>query len=189
MLDDSSSSETSFLLAYHFLLFWVLNRMSNNSDNTCVVCFKNVVIYSVGCCDHVVCFECSTRMRVLCRQNECPICRQDMQLVRLFLYISPVSVIFGHCLQVVFTKDIAPFNELKGCTRLLDKKYNIAFIGHTVQDAFYKLLEHRCALCGNKSFRRFQDLSEHMKKVHDLFYCDLCVNNLKVIIFEVRIWL
>lgn len=61
--------------------------MSPNNDddsfneNTCVVCFKNVDIYSVGDCDHPVCYECSTRMRVLCRQNECPICRHDMQKV------------------------------------------------------------------------------------------------------------
>lgn len=61
--------------------------MSRNNDddsyneNTCVVCFKNVDIYSVGDCDHPVCYECSTRMRVLCRQNECPICRHDMQKV------------------------------------------------------------------------------------------------------------
>lgn len=50
-------------------------------ENTCVVCFKGVDIYSIGQCDHPVCYECSTRMRVLCRQNECPICRQDMPKV------------------------------------------------------------------------------------------------------------
>ncbi|KAI4455961.1 zinc finger protein [Holotrichia oblita] len=55
----------------------------NETENACVVCFKNVDIYSVGVCDHPVCYECSTRMRVLCKQNECPICRQDMPKVRL----------------------------------------------------------------------------------------------------------
>lgn len=53
----------------------------NSSDNVCVVCFKTAEIYSVGVCDHPVCFECSTRMRVLCKQNECPICRRDMPKV------------------------------------------------------------------------------------------------------------
>lgn len=50
-------------------------------DNTCVVCFKVVEIFSIGECDHPVCYECSTRMRVLCKQNECPICRTDMSKV------------------------------------------------------------------------------------------------------------
>lgn len=54
---------------------------ADNLENICVVCFKNVNIYSVGNCDHMVCYECSTRMRVLCRQNECPICRQDLPKV------------------------------------------------------------------------------------------------------------
>lgn len=47
-------------------------------NNTCVLCFKSVVYYSIGECDHPVCFECSTRMRVLCLRNECPICRQNL---------------------------------------------------------------------------------------------------------------
>lgn len=59
------------------------NVVTENSENACVVCFKNVFIYSVGECDHPVCYECSTRMRVLCRQNECPICRQDMPKVKI----------------------------------------------------------------------------------------------------------
>lgn len=54
---------------------------SDNGDNSCVVCFKVVAIYSVGECDHPVCYECSTRMRVLCEQNECPICRANLSKV------------------------------------------------------------------------------------------------------------
>lgn len=58
-----------------------LNASGDNLDSTCVVCFKNVEIYSIGECDHPVCYECSTRMRVLCQQNECPICRQGLSKV------------------------------------------------------------------------------------------------------------
>lgn len=57
------------------------DNYSENNENACVVCFKNFEIYSIGECDHPVCYECSTRMRVLCCQNECPICRQDLQKV------------------------------------------------------------------------------------------------------------
>lgn len=32
-----------------------------NTDKTCVVCFKIVDIFSIGECDHPVCYECSTR--------------------------------------------------------------------------------------------------------------------------------
>lgn len=60
---------------------------SEISDNTCVVCFKVVDIFSIGECDHPVCYECSTRMRVLCKQNECPICRTDMSKVNTYIYL------------------------------------------------------------------------------------------------------
>lgn len=33
---------------------------ANEVDKTCVVCFKIVDIFSVGECDHPVCYECST---------------------------------------------------------------------------------------------------------------------------------
>lgn len=52
-----------------------------SEDEVCVVCFRSVEIYSIGECDHPVCYECSTRMRVLCARNECPICRKDMAKV------------------------------------------------------------------------------------------------------------
>lgn len=51
-------------------------------DKTCIVCYKDVKYFSVGPCDHSVCFECSSRMRVLMEQNECPICRQKIEHVR-----------------------------------------------------------------------------------------------------------
>lgn len=50
------------------------NRQSD-ADKTCVVCFKIVDIFSIGECDHPVCYECSTSkyahsqcigIRVLC---------------------------------------------------------------------------------------------------------------------------
>lgn len=47
----------------------------------CVLCCREIEIYAVGACDHPVCYECSTRMRVLCETNECPICRSDVPIV------------------------------------------------------------------------------------------------------------
>lgn len=58
-----------------------VDAAEEDSEYACVVCFKNIEIYSVGSCDHPFCHECSTRMRVLCQQNECPICRQSLSKV------------------------------------------------------------------------------------------------------------
>ncbi|XP_011881652.1 PREDICTED: zinc finger protein 598 [Vollenhovia emeryi] len=145
--------------------------MSGSSDsfnnNTCVVCYKNVDIYSVGMCEHPVCYECSTRMRVLCRQNECPICRQDLP-------------------KVVFTREIKPFHGLTG-TNLLDTRYDIYFSSLDIQEKFTELLANTCSICKEKMvFSSFNSLKEHMRHRHELHYCDLCVENLKIFSHERR---
>lgn len=48
---------------------------------SCVVCFKHTEIFSIGECDHVVCYECSARLRVLLKQNDCMICRAELSQV------------------------------------------------------------------------------------------------------------
>ncbi|XP_046404437.1 E3 ubiquitin-protein ligase ZNF598 [Ischnura elegans] len=139
-----------------------------NSENTCVVCFKVVEIFSIGECDHPVCYECSTRMRVLCLQVECPICRQEMP-------------------TVIFTEEVRPFRSIKDKPYLMDKKYKICFENADIQKAFNKLLLHVCNRCHTKpSFRTFSSLHDHMKREHELFYCNLCVDNLKIFSAERR---
>ncbi|XP_043264776.1 E3 ubiquitin-protein ligase ZNF598 [Colletes gigas] len=139
----------------------------NTNNNTCVVCYKNVDIYSIGMCEHPVCYECSTRMRVLCCQNECPICRQDLP-------------------KVVFTKEIKPFRYLhKG--NLLDTRYHIYFNTTDIQNKFYDLLANSCNICKEKPmFNNFNSLKDHMRHQHELHYCDLCVENLKIFSHERR---
>ena len=57
------------------------NENPDLPENVCIVCYKKMNFFSIGECNHPVCYECSTRMRVLCEQNECPICRQDLPKV------------------------------------------------------------------------------------------------------------
>nr|XP_032520590.1 E3 ubiquitin-protein ligase ZNF598 [Danaus plexippus plexippus] len=137
-------------------------------NTTCVVCFKTVVYFSIGECDHPVCFECSTRMRVLCLQNECPICRQDLS-------------------RVVFTDKIQPYKELRNQEfpdRLFERQFKIGFCSEQIKKAYEKLLENSCSICDKTPFRTFSMLSDHMRKVHERHYCDLCVKHLKIFTCE-----
>lgn len=139
-------------------------------ENNCVVCFKNVEIYSIGECDHPVCYECSTRMRVLCRQNECPICRQDMP-------------------KVIFTRYVRPFKDIKTnmYMYLMDKKFQIIFESSEIQKAYNALLAHVCPKCPERhAFQNFALLRDHMRREHELYYCDLCIDNLKILTCERR---
>lgn len=62
--------------------------------NECVVCCREISIYAVGPCNHTVCFVCSTRLRVLCKTKECPVCRATVD-------------------DVFFIKENKPYAELK----------------------------------------------------------------------------
>ncbi|XP_055918168.1 E3 ubiquitin-protein ligase ZNF598 [Eupeodes corollae] len=142
---------------------------ADNPDNACVVCFKNVEIYSIGECDHPVCYECSTRMRVLCKQQECPICRQGLE-------------------KVVFTYDKLTYRELEAKNRseYFNTEYKICFYTRPIQQAFFQLLDHPCPKCDHPVFRTFASLREHVEHEHGHFYCDLCTDNLKIFSFERR---
>ncbi|KAL7049251.1 hypothetical protein ACKWTF_003642 [Chironomus riparius] len=146
------------------------NMQQAENENTCVVCFKKTFIFSIGSCNHPVCYECSARMRCLCLQNECPICRQDLP-------------------RVIFTKTIDLFLTLDKTTRsgLFEKKFRIVFADLEIQKAFYHLLEHRCPRCEDSNlFVDFYKLKEHVRKVHEQFYCEICTENLKVFSSERR---
>lgn len=139
------------------------------NDSVCVVCFKPIQFYAIGECDHLCCFECSTRIRVLCRQNDCPICRRDLA-------------------KVIFSKTLAPYKELdvKNRSGLYDKKYRICFTDGDVQQAFFELLDNKCPRCDEKNFSKFDILREHVRKRHELFYCDICTEHLKIFSSERR---
>ncbi|CAG0913962.1 unnamed protein product [Notodromas monacha] len=147
--------------------------MSRMEDRICVLCCREAKFFSIGPCDHPVCLECSTRMRVLCEKKVCPICRKVLK-------------------KVVFTKKLQSFDkEFKNKKfELFDKEYGIGFEDGPCCDAYDKLLEFRCLICPsdkrNTSFENFVGLQRHVNREHSRFFCDLCVKNLKLFNHELR---
>lgn len=140
----------------------------DQTDDICVLCCRNISIYAVGICDHHVCYECSTRMRVLCKQNECPICRSDLP-------------------KVVFSQKKKTFNKLSEIVYPADKKYKIYFEDNYCRRAYERLLEHNCKICSHRcTFHTFGHLKNHMRREHELFFCELCVENLRIFTSERR---
>ncbi|CAL4059614.1 unnamed protein product [Meganyctiphanes norvegica] len=133
-----------------------------DDEEVCVVCFRTVEIYSIGECDHPVCFECSTRMRVLISRNECPICRKEMD-------------------KVIFMIKVLNYAEINTRQMHLERRYNIYFETEEIMKCFDALLDHTCTICDNlPTFRNFNQLKDHMRKNHERFYCELCVEHLKI---------
>lgn len=59
---------------------------------------------------------------------------------------------------------------------IMNRKLKIQFEDETVRERFEELLEHKCKTCKDRyPERNFKALRDHMRRVHTLFYCDLCL--------------
>ncbi|XP_064603031.1 E3 ubiquitin-protein ligase ZNF598-like isoform X2 [Liolophura sinensis] len=138
----------------------------DHAEDTCPVCSEHIDIYAVGACDHSICYKCSTRMRVLCDQMYCPICRTNLP-------------------QVLLVKENGRFETFNSKGWHSYRKCNTFFQDKTIKSKFFELLDHKCPLCKDRQPDRFlQDLTRHMRRDHERFFCDLCVEHLKIFTHE-----
>ncbi|XP_029413604.1 E3 ubiquitin-protein ligase ZNF598 isoform X2 [Nannospalax galili] len=136
---------------------------------SCVLCCGDLEATALGRCDHPVCYRCSTKMRVLCEQRYCAVCREELR-----------QVVFGKKLPVFA---MIPIHQLQH-----EKKYDIYFADGKVFALYRQLLQHECPRCPQlPPFSLFGDLEQHMRKQHELFCCKLCLKHLKIFTYE-RKW-
>ncbi|XP_043212253.1 E3 ubiquitin-protein ligase ZNF598-like [Amphibalanus amphitrite] len=135
---------------------------SDEDEDLCVVCCKDIQICSIMDCQHTICHECSTRLRVLCGKLECPICRQKTTVA-------------------LFSSQRGPFQSLFRRSLYMDERYQLAFEDAGARQEFEQLLAHQCPRCdGAGPFGTFAQLQQHVASEHELFYCDICVTHLKL---------
>ncbi|MCI4392189.1 hypothetical protein PGIGA_G00143030 [Pangasianodon gigas] len=143
--------------------------MKKEAENVCVLCCQDIDIFAVGKCDHPVCYRCSTKMRVLCEQKYCAVCRVELD-------------------KVIFVRKLQPFAALTQHEYQAEKKYDIYFGEGRIFAQFRKILLSECPQCPEpKVFSRFDELEQHMRKQHELFCCKLCAKHLKIFSYE-RKW-
>ncbi|XP_048188468.1 E3 ubiquitin-protein ligase ZNF598 isoform X2 [Perognathus longimembris pacificus] len=136
---------------------------------SCVLCCGDLEATALGRCDHPVCYRCSTKMRVLCEQRYCAVCREELH-----------QVVFGKKLPAFAT---IPIHQLQH-----EKKYDIYFADGKVFALYRQLLQHECPRCPQlPPFGLIGDLEQHMRKQHELFCCKLCLKHLKIFTYE-RKW-
>ncbi|XP_038675176.1 E3 ubiquitin-protein ligase ZNF598 [Scyliorhinus canicula] len=139
------------------------------ADKSCVLCCQELEFFAVGKCDHPVCYRCSTKMRALCGQRYCAVCRLELD-------------------QVVFMKKVAPFSTIATPQFHHEKKFDIYIADGRIHAQFRKLLQHDCPVCAeSRPFNTFEDLEHHMRKQHEMFSCKLCVRHLQIFTYE-RKW-
>lgn len=135
-----------------------------SSLSQCVVCCHESTTWSVGVCDHPICLTCSARLRVLCEHTICPVCRIDLK-------------------QVSVTNEVKPYTVLVQDSRpLCDRKYGFLFRSAELRDRYDALRSYRCTKCVQSEgpFKSFDELRDHARRAHGVYYCDICVTDLKL---------
>lgn len=139
------------------------------TERNCVLCCQDLEIFALGKCDHPVCYRCSTKMRVLCDQKYCAVCREELD-------------------KVIFVKTLEPFSTLPLQQFQCEKKHDIYFSDGKIYSQFRRLLLPECPHCPEpKVFSKFEELEQHMRKQHELFCCKLCTRHVKIFSHE-RKW-
>ncbi|XP_029996473.1 E3 ubiquitin-protein ligase ZNF598 [Sphaeramia orbicularis] len=143
--------------------------VTKETEKHCVLCCQDVDIFALGKCDHPVCYRCSTKMRVLCEQKYCAVCREELD-------------------KVIFVKKLEAFSALPYQQFPCEKKHDIYFCDERTYAQYRHLLLPECLRCSEpKVFSRFEELEQHMRKQHELFCCKLCTKHLKIFSHE-RKW-
>ncbi|XP_071963997.1 E3 ubiquitin-protein ligase ZNF598-like [Antedon mediterranea] len=143
-----------------------MSKTTDSISSTCVLCCQDAKLFAVGPCDHPICTKCSTRMRVLCEQKYCSVCRNDME-------------------TVIFMKKVHPYASIISHKFLYNKKAGIRFSASWMKDQFEDYISHKCLICQkDNKFKTIKLLEEHMRRNHELHFCNLCLEHVKVFTSE-----
>ncbi|MBN3275905.1 ZN598 ligase, partial [Polyodon spathula] len=145
------------------------SKPGKDTERSCVLCCQEIEIFALGKCDHPVCYRCSTKMRVLCEQKYCAVCREELD-------------------KVLFVKKLDPFSAIATQHFQCEKKHDIYFSDADIHTQFRRILQHECPQCPElRVFSKFEELEQHMRKQHELFCCKLCAKHLQIFTHE-REW-
>ncbi|XP_067933611.1 E3 ubiquitin-protein ligase ZNF598-like [Watersipora subatra] len=143
--------------------------MDSPSISTCSICHEEENIHALAPCNHHICFKCSTRLRLLHQQYYCPICRAD-------------------CTLVLFVHTIDNYSSYRKNTFIKARRLKALFEDKVIEDAVNHLTAHDCYVCAmeghQETFDSFKKLQGHIKKQHRLYFCEICVEFVKIFSFE-----
>lgn len=170
-----------------------------DASKMCICCWHELRTYVYYSCAHYVCLNCSIKMRVLCEKIDCPVCRQESRRVLCTKQVlhqtstsdsstSPTQPSGGVSPQTI-EKLIDKLASQNGCLKepATAVAAGIYYDSETIRLECEDLLSFRCTLCTSTTTNKFtsmDELDKHMRKAHHRFYCELCLENLKMFPFE-----
>ena len=105
--------------------FILYRSMACSNDWSCLICCELSPYKVLGKCNHPICITCASRLRELCDQKFCPVCREDLEKVNLIFIIMQINF---HLNVSTFWTDLVHY---------VLRKYNLNFL---FQLGSYKLI-------------------------------------------------
>ncbi|KAG0367774.1 hypothetical protein BC939DRAFT_407744 [Gamsiella multidivaricata] len=141
----------------------------NAEQHSCFICTENIVIFAVSDCNHRTCHLCSLRLRALYKTKNCAYCKADQGIM-------------------IFTRDPEKAFQDYDLKQMayFDRKLNVYFEDQEMYEDTMVLLRFNCPdpTCEVACPDGWNQLKSHVKKVHKLMLCDLCVRHKKVFAHE-----
>ena len=86
-------------------------------------------------------------------------------------------------------EEVVPYQDISFHNWVSDSKYGFFFKTRHLLVLFQGMLENRCKLCPYlSSLSSFRKLKEHAYKAHGLYFCEICVENLKLFPTEFKMY-
>ena len=150
--------------------------------NVCSICAEVARDWAVGECPHVVCGDCSHRMRVLYNRKSCVMCNEELNSV--------VLVPLRHYRKgMTFQEAVA----LPGVFH--DAQVNMWFLERPRHQYLRGVRGFKCShkACNTRHarpsiFRSASQLKAHARSEHRAVYCDICFNGKKQFISEMKLY-
>lgn len=160
------------------------NKSSSSDDNddddveqTCLICAEKIKIAALSPCNHKVCHMCAFRNIALYKKNQCLICRSEVN-------------------HFIFTENLSleKFDEIDDSQLVAQSKgdHGVRFTSEYARDETLELLEYTCPIKSctfhRRKMKNFKELKDHVREVHDKYYCEICAKNKKAFISELKLY-
>ena len=140
----------------------------------CWVCCQEMQFHAVGSCGHNdMCMKCALRLRILMKDNRCPICKAELD--RVLITDNP-------------TRTLEEYPRLS----LVEAEHGFLFENQEAYDTMQRLTTFTCWLkgCEKQRAKNFTqaNLRKHIEMQHKLRFCDICLKSRIVFLCEQRLY-
>ncbi|KAI3980823.1 hypothetical protein MKX01_025388 [Papaver californicum] len=165
-------------------------------DDSCAVCAESLEWVAYGPCGHrEVCSTCVSRLRFICEDRKCCICKTESDVVF-------VTKALGDYTKVISDFSVFPLDSREG--KVGNYWYHEDMGAYFDDSDHYKMIKAMCRLscsvCDNLEeqnngppkrkarFRNIDQLKNHLVHQHKLSMCNLCLEGRKIFMCEQKLY-